>query len=135
MTALAVGLTLLASGFGLPTPTEAAPPRVQPAARAQTEARPEEAPPSLTGSASRYAYVKGGAAAGPQLRRWLGKDWRGTTVTVCAVESKACTKVKLTDSCQCYRDEKRERIIDLDDRSFAKLAALWRGVIKVTVTR
>ena len=131
MTAVIVGLTLLASGLGLPPPhMETAPPRVQPAAQAQTEARPA---PRLVGRASRYAYVRGGAAAGPQLRAWLGPDWRGQKVSVCIGTD--CVSVTLSDWCQCYKGERKERVIDLDDRSFAALAPLWKGVVRVTIRR
>ncbi len=66
---------------------------------------------------------EGQAAAGPALR--IG-DWRGSTVRVCA---QTCIVVRLTDWCAC----KGDRIIDLDDRDFAKLAPLSRGVVSVTV--
>jgi len=48
------------------------------------------------------------------------------TVTVCASR---CVRVILSDWCQCYG----ARVIDLDARSFALLAPLSRGVVKVTV--
>jgi rare lipoprotein A (peptidoglycan hydrolase) len=51
-------------------------------------------------------------------------------VQVCASR---CVTVRLTDSCQCYRGETRERLIDLSDDAFARLAPLSRGVIRVTV--
>jgi rare lipoprotein A (peptidoglycan hydrolase) len=41
--------------------------------------------------------------------------------------------VRLTDWCQCYRGERRERIIDLSDDAFARLAPLSTGVVRVTV--
>jgi len=129
MTALIIGLTVLASGLGLPTPEEA-PPRVQPAPLAHTEARPDG---TLTGRASWYDYVPGGAAAGPRLRSLLGKHWRGQVVQVCT--SDACVRVTLSDWCQCYKGEKRERIIDLDTGSFAALAPTSAGLVRVTIRR
>lgn len=94
-------------------------------------ARPAEAPSPLTGRASWYEYVQGGAAAGPDLRKALGSDWRGQKVTVCA--NGECVRVTLSDWCQCYKGEKRERIIDLDVRSFAALAPTSAGLTKVTI--
>ena len=83
---------------------------------------------SATGQATWYRYHPGQAAAGPALRAWIGKGWRGTTVLVCA---KACVVVRLTDWCAC----KGERIVDLDSRSFRALAPLSQGVVRVTVSR
>ena len=85
----------------------------------------------LTGRASWYEYVPGGAAAGPKLRALLGKGWRGSKVQVCADGD--CVTVTLSDWCQCYKGEKRERIIDLDVRSFAALADPSAGLVRVTV--
>lgn len=81
----------------------------------------------LRGVATWYAYVPGGAAAGPALRAALGPLWRGRTVSVCA--GSACVVVKLSDWCQCYGT----RVVDLDAASFAQLAPLSRGVLTVTV--
>jgi hypothetical protein len=58
----------------------------------------------------------------------LGKRWRGQAVTVCS--GTHCIHVKLTDWCAC---PSRNRLIDLDARSFADLAPLSTGVIPVTV--
>jgi len=85
-------------------------------------------PPSITGQATWYSWHPGQAAAGPGLRAWLGKGWRGTTVQVCA---KTCISTRLTDWCAC----KGERIIDLDSRSFRALAPLSQGIVPVTVSR
>jgi len=85
---------------------------------------------SLRGSATWYRYVVGGAAAGPALRRWLGAHWRGHRVHVCTLHGK-CVYVRLTDWCSCTG----RRVIDLDRRSFAKLAWPGRGVIEVRVYR
>jgi len=86
----------------------------------------------ITGAASWYAYHEGQAAAGPALRRLLGPDWRGQRVTVS--RGTAHVVVMLTDWCQCYEDEIRERIIDLDDDDFAALGPTSAGVIDVSVT-
>jgi hypothetical protein len=88
------------------------------------------APASIEGRASWYAADGNIAAAGPELRDRLGKGWRGTAVQVCAGR---CVVVRLTDWCQCYRGERRERVIDLSDDAFARLAPLSTGVVRVTV--
>lgn len=90
----------------------------------------------------------GHAAAGPELRT---PGWRGSTVRVCedkpgrivaVVEGqrrparnleRACFLVRLTDWCQCYRGTSDERLIDLDVRDFARLAAPSRGKVPVIV--
>ena len=78
---------------------------------------------ALTGRATWYAYRSGQAAAGPALRTALGKSWRGRTVTVNG------QRVTLTDWCACGGG----RIIDLDSRTFAAIAPLSRGVVRVDV--
>ena len=83
----------------------------------------------LTGVASWYSYHEGQAAAGPALRRMLGKDWRGQTVTVCRLST--CIRVRLTDWCGCYGS----RVIDLDDADFSRLAPLSRGLVRVRAQR
>jgi hypothetical protein len=55
---------------------------------------------SLGGLASWYAYVPGGAAAGPRLRNALGPHWRGMTVRACAGSGR-CVSLVLSDWCQC----------------------------------
>lgn len=99
----------------------------------------ESPPPPITGRASWYNWRPNEAAAGPALRALLGPDWRGKTVlvsrrvcieTACATTT---TKVRLTDWCQCYRGEARERLIDLDRRTFALLASPDRGLVKITI--
>lgn len=106
----------------IPTPTEGI-----------THAVPEVSiRPTLTGVASWYRYVVGHAAAGPALRAFLGDNWRGQTVTV--TMNGRSVSVKLSDWCQCYEGERSERIIDLDDRAFAALAPVSRGLIQVTVS-
>lgn len=85
---------------------------------------------AVAGSATWYdAPSRTDAAAGPILRDMLGKGWRGTWVEVC---HDRCVTVQLTDYCGCQRGR---RLVDLDDRAFARLAPLGRGVIPVTVTR
>ena len=85
----------------------------------------------IPGVASWYDYRPRQAAAGPALREALGPSWRGQVVTVCAA---TCTKVRLTDWCQCYKGQRRERIIDLDRRSFVVLGVLpSRGIAKVKI--
>jgi hypothetical protein len=89
--------------------------------------------PSLgtQGTASWYDYKVGQAAAGPALRAALGPNWRGQTVEVWHKDKHV--RVVLTDWCQCFKDTNRERIIDLDIRSFAALAPASRGLIPVEV--
>ena len=79
-----------------------------------------------SGTATWYRYVPGGAAAGPALRRALGSSWRGRLVTVRA--NGRSVRVKLSD----YMPS--GRLIDLDAASFAVLAPLSAGVLRVTVT-
>ena len=93
----------------------------------QTAIRPSTV--ALEGRATWYAYRSGQAAAGPALRAFLGPHWRGMTVTVCA--GGRCVRARLTDWCLCSS----ARMVDLDKRSFAKLADPSRGVIHVTVSR
>lgn len=85
---------------------------------------------SITGIASWYRYVPGGAAAGPALRRALGPGWRGTVVTVCAGD-RCVYGIALSDWCGC--NTANEKLIDLDRASFAQLADPSRGIVKVTV--
>ena len=89
-------------------------------------------PEPLTGPASWFRSPAGVSAAGPRLRAAIGSGWRGTHVKVCS--GSRCVRTVLGDWCQCYRGEDRERIIDLDDGVFSKLAPLSRGLQKVTVT-
>ena len=94
---------------------------------------PTAKPSARTGTASWFAAPAGTAAAGPALRRLLGKDWRGQRVRVTAGDRSVV--VALTDWCQCYRGEDRERIIDLSRSAFAALADPSRGVVRVAVSR
>ena len=115
----------------------ARPPAEQPEPKVETIERPQPSPTGTarrkTGVASWYDYVRGGAAAGPALRTLLGKHWRGQQVKVCTADH--CVEVTLSDWCQCYWKQPRERLIDLDVASFAKLAPTSQGVIKVTVSQ
>lgn len=82
---------------------------------------------SVTGKATWYVWHPGQAAAGPALRAALGKNWRGAYVRACTATR--CVRVRLTDWCACPGG----RVIDLDVRAFATLAAPSRGVIRVKV--
>ena len=84
---------------------------------------------ALTGIATWYAYVPGGAAAGPVLRSALGPGWRGRVVRVCAVAR--CVSATLSDWCAC---QPPTRLLDLDVRAFSVLADTAMGVIPVEVT-
>ena len=102
------------------------------APHAVTETRQKAIRPStvaLEGRATWYAYRTRQAAAGPALRAFLGPHWRGTVVTVTA--NGHTVTARLTDWCLCSS----ARVVDLDKRSFAKLADPSRGVIHVTVSR
>jgi hypothetical protein len=90
---------------------------------------PAPASNHVRGKATWYDYRPGHAAAGPALRRALGKGWRGTKVTACSAGR--CVRVTLSDWCACGHG----RVIDLDVRSFARLADPSRGVITVEVKR
>jgi hypothetical protein len=103
----------------------------QPEAQAKSEPRQSESSTrSLAGNATWYAYHQGQAAAGPGLRKWLGKDWRGMSVEVCAQTD--CVTVRLTDWCLCSRGN---RLIDLDNDDFKRLGALSTGVLPITIGR
>ena len=114
-----------ASASATPGVTAPGPP---PSSRAAPATRRASASARLSGWATWYRYVPGGAAAGPALRRALGAGWRGSRVTVCAAR---CVRVTLSDWCWC---PKGNRIVDLDARSFAVLAPLGAGLVAVTVT-
>jgi rare lipoprotein A (peptidoglycan hydrolase) len=137
MSAVVLALVLAAMPGAVPDPPAPLPDRPQPqpevgvvvkAAPAITEVHPAS---TLAGTASWYDYRPGQGAAGPRLRSMLGKDWRGQTVRVCKGDT--CISVRLTDWCQCYKGERRERIIDLDVRSFAALDDPGAGLTKVTI--
>jgi hypothetical protein len=83
------------------------------------------------GWATYYAYHEGQAAAGPALRKMLGANWRGMTVTVW--NGARHVTVRLTDWCACGPRHGEPTIIDLDTRDFDDLAPLSVGVLKVVV--
>lgn len=86
----------------------------------------------VTGRATWYGARGMIAAAGPGLRQALGPGWRGRAVLVRAGDRSIV--VRLTDWCACFgRNPAKERIIDLSDDAFAKLAPLSAGVIVVSV--
>lgn len=102
-------------------------PDVRPVAeRAASPVRPVDGP---RGVATWFRAPASTAAAGPALRAWLGRGWRGQRVRVCAASG--CVVVRLTDWCACGHG----RVIDLGADSFARLAPLSRGVLRVTVGR
>lgn len=127
MTALALAIICILP-IPFPLDTVLARPVVeQPAPKVRVEVKPS---PSRTaaGTATWYRWRQGQAAAGPALRALLGPGWRGKKVRAC--RDGRCVTVRLTDWCAC----KGNRVIDLDVRSFARLADPGRGVIKVRVT-
>jgi hypothetical protein len=85
---------------------------------------------NLEGSATWFATGRSGAfaAAGPLLRKAIGKGWRGSQVLVC--HAKRCLIVTLNDWCLCSHGR---RLVDLSDEAFRYLAPLSRGVISVAV--
>jgi hypothetical protein len=106
------------------------PVRETPVPKRSPAARPASASRAVvSGSATWYDYVPGGAAAGPALRAALGSGWRGTRVSVCA--GGRCVQAVLSDWCLCSGG----RVIDLDVRSFARLAPPSAGIVAVTVRR
>lgn len=112
-----------------PRPARAASVPVPPTPPAVRTARP---PAGVRGVATWYAWRPGQAAAGPRLRAALGPGWRGRTVYVFTgrrcIPKVNCVRVRLTDWMRA------DRLIDLDSRSFAFLAPLSRGVLRVTVS-
>ena len=86
----------------------------------------------LAGIASWYRVGGLTAAAGPALRRYLGPSWRGATVIVSSGD--ASVAVRLVDWCQCLKGKRSERIIDLSDGAFSRLAPLASGLTRVTIT-
>jgi rare lipoprotein A (peptidoglycan hydrolase) len=75
------------------------------------------------------------AAAGPALRRMLGRDWRGSWVRVSHVgDGEVRTvNVRLSDWCLCRDRHGEPTLIDLDDRAFDELGSLGAGVIRVSI--
>jgi hypothetical protein len=86
----------------------------------------------LSGAATWYAASASTAAAGPALRRLLGRSWRGQTVTV-RVNGRS-VRVVLRDWCACGPRHGVPTLLDLSDDAFARLAPLSRGVLRVEVT-
>jgi hypothetical protein len=85
----------------------------------------------LRGRASWYAADGFVAAAGPALRRALGRGWRGTLVRVSA--GGRSVTVRLSDWCQCYRGTSTERLLDLSNSAFAAIAPLSTGLVDVRI--
>ena len=114
----------------LPTPTT--PRSASPAPKPST--RPHlVSGPSVAGISTWYRYIPGQAAAAKALRAFLGPDWRGMTVRVCASDQQVrkCLSVVLTD----YESSTIPgRLIDLDASDFAAICGpLSIGVCPVTV--
>jgi rare lipoprotein A (peptidoglycan hydrolase) len=120
--ALALSITMPVAG-GKPPASEPRP------IRSEQQAQPSGALVIVRGQATWYATGPGRrhAAAGPALRRALGRDWRGEWVTVIARGHRIT--VQLTDWCRCGHG----RVIDLSDEDFKRLAPLSTGVIKVQI--
>jgi hypothetical protein len=83
------------------------------------------------------APSKQDAAAGPALRKMLGRDWRGSWVRVSRVTDGEVRTVVviLSDWCACRDRHGSPTVIDLDDQAFLDLAPLGAGVVTVTVER
>lgn len=105
--------------------------KLDPAAGPRTGAPATRGPVVSRGTASWYAADGLIAAAGPELRHALGSDWRGSVVRVVAGDRSV--SVKVTDWCQCYKGERRERLIDLSAGAFAELAPLAVGLVDVGI--
>jgi hypothetical protein len=98
-----------------------------------SHATPLVLPEVLRGSATWYRAPIHHAAAGPRLRHWLGRHWRGQTVLVIsASHPRRRVRVTLTDWCACGGAGSR-RLVDLPARDFQVLAPLSRGVVGVRV--
>lgn len=143
-TAVAPRTTPTVDSHGLQKAPEPSRPRVAvPEPRARVVAPPATPGPAgskVSGTATWYClqgvspchYAKSAgayAAAGSEVRRWLGPKWRGQHVTVCQGDD--CVRVKLIDWCACGG----RRIIDLYSDAFRQLSPLGAGVIEVTVRR
>lgn len=127
---------LLQSPIPAPSPT-ATPKPAQIRTKPQTP-RPVSKRPSgryLRGYATYFATGRDGyyGAAGPVLRQWLGKGWRGDHVLVC--KKSRCLEVVLNDWCACGKRHGEPTLIDLSDEAFRWLAPLSRGVIHVVIDR
>lgn len=84
----------------------------------------------VTGNATWYdAPSIHDAAAGPGLRKALGSGWRGSVVRVSSGGHSVV--VTLSDWCACRSGN---RVIDLDDKAFQRLAPLSAGIIVVSIT-
>jgi hypothetical protein len=68
------------------------------------------------------------AAAGPELRKALGPNWRGQYVTVSNARGQR-VRVQLVDWCACGGGS----AIDLFGAPFARLAPLSRGIVSVRI--
>lgn len=81
------------------------------------------------------APSKQDAAAGPALRRALGRDWRGSWVRVSRIAGGEVRTVVvvLSDWCACGPRHGSPTVIDLDDRAFDALGSLGEGVIRVSI--
>jgi hypothetical protein len=122
-----------ANGIPVPTASAAAP-------RSSSRARRDSSAAKVSGGGGRHHNLRGYAtwhatgrdgwyaAAGPLLRQAIGRDWRGSRVLVCKHER--CLEVMLNDVCFCKHGR---RLVDLSDEAFRYLAALSRGVIRVSV--
>jgi len=123
---------VLALAPAAPRTAQEAPGSPIPPSPAPTHSPPPTSRPgpsySVEGTATWYRYVQGKAAAGPELRRALGRSWRGQVVTV--TRGGRSVVVRLNDWCACPGG----RIVDLDRRDFARLADPSRGVLKVVVS-
>jgi hypothetical protein len=72
------------------------------------------------------------AAAGPELRRALGPDWRGTLIDV-GGPGGASVSVVLSDFCACGERNGLPTLLDLSADAFAELAPLEWGVVAVSI--
>lgn len=99
-----------------------------PAQPAPLAAQGQIAQPLIGGRATWYPATGAVAAAGPALRHYLGRGWRGSLVEV-RYRGRGVV-VRVSDWCACPR-----RLLDLSDDAFRALAPLSRGVIGVSIVR
>lgn len=104
-----------------------------------SEPRPEASPTGEVGTALVGGYATWYdaachpcAAAGPALREFVGPDWRGSVVEVCGPAG-ACVSVALLDWCACGERHGQPTLLDLDRRSFARLAAPTAGLVAISI--
>jgi len=88
--------------------------------------------PVIGGRATWYRADGMIGAAGPMLRAYIGRHWRGSLIEVRSIVTGQRIVVRLTDWCLCAHGR---RLVDLSDDAFMQLAPLSKGVIGVSILR